>query len=275
MVQTSLDVVFTTSKMTSKFLLKIMSLRSFLCICLALCFGGQALQVPRSTTTSSRQSNHHVDALVNRRSILSRAVVVTSLVVPGGLLTSTSFPVDNVAHAAELTFSTSASGIQWADAKLGNGTPKQLGDVTAVDYVLSTTGARYGSKIYSTQGDTTTAGSSGNFAVGAPYRWKLGDGSTIVGLEKAIVGESGMPPMLPGGVRRVILPSSVAYASLAQPNAECGGGSSVGPVPPPSTAFEEYQRFKNIYCNPNRVYQPDVVMDIKLYGRRTTAAVDQ
>jgi hypothetical protein len=30
----------------------------------------------------------------------------------------------------------------------------------------------------------------------------------------------------------------------------------------------EFQRFKNIYCNPDRVYQPDLVMDVKLYGKR-------
>ena len=186
------------------------------------------------------------------------------------LSTTITIPRD-VAAATDLTFRTSASGIQWADAKVGSGSPKQVGDVTAVDYVLSTTGARYGSKIYSTQGDTTaTTVTGGNgFATGAPYRWTLGDKSTIEGMEKAILGEVGMPPMLPGGVRRVILPSSMAYAMLAQPDANCQTG--IGPVPPPSTAFEEFQRFKNIYCNPNRVYQPDVVMDIKLYGRRAAA----
>ena len=128
------------------------------------------------------------------------------------------------------------------------------------------TGARYGSKIYSTQGNTNSAVSSSEFTTSVPYRWTLGDKSTIQGLELAILGETGMPPMLPGGVRRVILPSNVAYTSLALPEANCQGG--VGPVPPPSTAFEEFQRFKNIYCNPSRAYQPDVVMDIKLYGRR-------
>jgi hypothetical protein len=38
--------------------------------------------------------------------------------------------------------------------------------------------------------------------------------------------------------------------------------------PPAGEAFEEYQRFKNIYCNPLRKYQPDTVMDIKMYGKR-------
>ena len=30
----------------------------------------------------------------------------------------------------------------------------------------------------------------------------------------------------------------------------------------------EYQRFKNIYCNPNRPYQPDLVLDVRLFGRK-------
>jgi hypothetical protein len=42
----------------------------------------------------------------------------------------------------------------------------------------------------------------------------------------------------------------------------------MGPIPPASQAMGEYQRFKNIYCNPDRVYQPDLVMDVKLYGKR-------
>ncbi len=52
--------------------------------------------------------------------------------------------------------------------------------VVSIDYVMSTTGARYGSKIYSTV-DT------------GAYRWTLGDGSTIPGLEEAVRG------MRPGG----------------------------------------------------------------------------
>ena len=215
----------------------------------------QALQLPTTTSRPTKLSVLPSDG-VGRRSILSG---LASLLV---LLPNTR------PAFADLEFSTSASGIQWADAKMGSGSPKQVGEVTAVDYVLSTTGARYGSKIYSTQGNTNSAMPSSEFTTSVPYRWTLGDKSTIQGLELAILGEKGMPPMLPGGVRRVILPSNVAYASLALPEANCQG--IVGPVPPPSTAFEEFQRFKNIYCNPNRVYQPNVVMDIKLYGRRAT-----
>jgi hypothetical protein len=160
------------------------------------------------------------------------------------------------ADAAELQFTTCKSGMQWSDAKVGSGSTKQVGDIVAVDYVLSTTGARYGSKIYSTAEKNT------------PYRWTLGDGSTIAGLEQAVIGGEGIPPMMPGGIRRIIVPSQLAYESLARKRVNCEAGKGVGPIPPNPEAFEEYQRFKNIYCNPNRQYQPDVVMDIKMYGKR-------
>jgi hypothetical protein len=49
---------------------------------------------------------------------------------------------------------------------------------------------------------------------------------------------------------------------------ECENGKGLGPIPPASEAIGEFQRFKNIYCNPDRVYQPDLVLDVKLYGKR-------
>ena len=165
-----------------------------------------------------------------------------------------------VANAAtdtsNLKFTTSSSGLQYADVKEGSSsTPSPTdGQLVSIDYVMSTTGARYGSKIYST------------VDAGAPYRWKLGDGSTIPGLEEAVKG------MNPGGIRRVIIPSKLAYQSTSSTPIsiiqECESGKGLGPVPPIETAVGEFQRFKNIYCNPDRQYQPDLVMDVKLYGKR-------
>ena len=162
-------------------------------------------------------------------------------------------------HAAvDLKFTTTPSGLQWADAKVGTGSPLQLGKPATVDYVLSTTGARYGTKIFATSDKDL------------PYRWILGDGSTIAGMEQAIVGAEGIPPMLPGGIRRVVIPQALGYNQLAINGRElCVQDGRPCPIPPPNQAFEEYQRFKNIYCNPERQYQPDIVMDIKLYGARS------
>ena len=165
-------------------------------------------------------------------------------------------------NAPALNFETSKSGIQWADAKIGTGPILEKGSMASIDYALSTTGARYGSSIYKSS-------SSNNAGVGAPYRWTLGDGSTITGLEEAILGGEGIVPMRPGGVRRMIIPPSLGYSKLMDLAENCGQKGTYGPVPPPQEAFEEFQRFKNIYCNPNRAYQPDIVLDVKLYGKRS------
>jgi len=193
----------------------------------------------------------------NRRQVLQNSLIIAPLLV--------SPAADAVTDAADLSFAQAPSGLQYADFKVGTGSPiTENGSVVSIDYVMSTTGARYGSKIYSTA------------AQGAPYRWKLGDGTTIAGLEQAVMGAPGVPPMQPGGIRRVIIPASLAYESLARPIAgslqyqDCQEGKGVGPIPPTGegNVAEYYQRFKNIYCNANRPYQPDLVMDIKLYGKR-------
>lgn len=191
-----------------------------------------------------------------RREALSQTLSVCA----AGMITVGGSFVEKAAAAtsADLKFQTSSSGIQWADAKVGTGNPLQVGGTATIDYVMSTTGARYGTKIYSTA-DLDT-----------PYRWKLGDGSTIAGIEQAILGDgASLTPMRPGGIRRMVIPQSLGYTKLAADSRTlCVEDGTPGPIPPPTKAFEEYQRFKNIYCNPNRQYQPDLVLDVKLYGQR-------
>ena len=89
-----------------------------------------------------------------------------------------------------------------------------------------------------------------------PFRFVVGSDKegelAIKGLEQAIIGGDGVPPMLPGGVRRVIIPSSLGYEALAKPIPgmqfqDCQEGKGPGPIPPVPEAFEECQRFKNIY----------------------------
>ena len=87
------------------------------------------------------------------------------------------------APAAELVFKDAGpEGFQYADSKLGSGSPPVAGQRVAIDYVMSTTGARYGAKIDSTVDRQ------------APYAWTLGDGSTIKGLELAITGDGELGP---------------------------------------------------------------------------------
>lgn len=193
-------------------------------------------------------------ASISRRAAFAK----TTSLVAAGLATATTSSVDQASAAGGLSFSKSASGIEWADAKEGTGNPLKPGATATIDYVMSTTGARYGTKIYSTAD------------VDRPYRWKLGDGTTIAGIEEAILGDGGsLTPMRPGGIRRIVIPQSLGYSKLAANSKTlCVENGAPGPIPPPSESFEEYQRFKNIYCNSDRQYQPDIVMDIKLYGQR-------
>lgn len=215
---------------------------------LPTCFSWQVAPTPRpkpkpSTISIVATTKNNI----SRRSILLHSPLIALATV------------STIANAAEskavpdLQFTTTPSGLQYADVKSGSSSSPSPtnGQAVSVDYVMSTTGARYGSKIYSTQD------------AGAPYRWTLGDGSTIPGLEEAVKG------MTPGGIRRCIIPSKLAYqASSSTIREECQDGKGLGPIPPASDAVGEFQRFKNIYCNPDRVYQPDLVMDVKLYGKR-------
>lgn len=213
-------------------------------------FQPQHIAVPDTPlTTSSRR-----DWLV--QGTAAAAAAVLTVAVEPALAASSPAP--------DLKFVESPTGIKYAEAKVGTGQPiTQKGAAITIDYVMSTTGARYGTKIYSTQDSN------------APYRFQLGDGTTIPGLELAISGGDGVEPMRPGGIRRVIIPSNLGYESLAKPLdglqiENCQEGKGVGPIPPTNegTTAEYYQRFKNIYCNANRPYQPDLVMDVKLYGKR-------
>jgi len=181
------------------------------------------------------------------------------------------------------------SGLRWADARVGTGEAPRQGATASIDYSMASTAGRFPS-IYSTKnGDE-------------PYRWKLGDGTTIRGIEMAVMGDpnEGIPPMLPGGIRRVIVPNNMGYNSLigrdeannvilnknknkntpadssqAAKNQRClaGNENSLGPIPPKEAPDGAYQRWYQFYCNPRIPYQPDLVLDIKLYGARTVAVV--
>jgi FKBP-type peptidyl-prolyl cis-trans isomerase len=158
------------------------------------------------------------------------------------------------------------SGLKWADAKIGTktgGQPLQIGQTVAIDYSMASTAGRF-PLIYSTKDS------------GSPYRWTLGDGSTISGIEMAILGDEtqGIPPMVPGSIRRVIVPESLGYLVLKQKNnGKCSPQDNmplIGPIPPKENVVGSgaYQRWYQFYCNPRIPYQPDLVLDIKLYGKR-------
>mmetsp|Transcript_37516 Transcript_37516/g.43676 ORF Transcript_37516/g.43676 Transcript_37516/m.43676 type:complete len:247 (+) Transcript_37516:29-769(+) len=210
----------------------------------------------RYQQSKSNQSPPQPQHELSRRSIGKWAIASLAATYTGILLPTNV----NAKGDSGIALSTTPNGLKWGDAKVGSGTSPKPGSVTSIDYAMSATGGR-SPKIYSTQES------------GAPYRWTLGDGSTIAGIEQAILGDAdggGIPPMLPGGIRRLVIPADLGYIAMSAANAKCAEGGkdgAVGPIPPKEGGA--YERFTNLYCNPRIPYQPDLVLDIKLYGKRT------
>jgi len=212
--------------------------KSFLSFLQLACFIwlGTAEALQNTKTTMGQQ----------RRDFLAQSVSVSSGAFVG------LYHAPNANAAPNLVFYSSDSGnqFQYADAKLGEGEPKKAGDTVKINYVLSSTGLSNGVKIYSTADPG-----------GVPYQWVLGDQSTIVGLEQAVAGGDGVPAMLPGGIRRVIIQSGGGGYNVKECSAGSDGSNSgPGPIPPGET----YNRFKNTFCNPTRPDAPELVLDIKL-----------
>lgn len=196
-------------------------------------------------------SHKEDDAVMSRRSVL-----FTTVTSAAALLVTTTPALAAGPNGLPLT-TAPRSGLKWADAKVGTGQPLTKGAAASIDYSMASTAGRF-PQIYTTKDK------------GTPYRWTLGDDSTIAGIELAILGDDAdnIPAMLPGGIRRVIIPSSLGYASLVKSNTKCSTErGAVGPIPPKEDAA--FQRWVQFYCNPRIPYQPDLVLDIKLYGKRT------
>ena len=168
------------------------------------------------------------------------------------------------ASAAQQTFVTAPSGVQWSELKVGSGEPPRAKERVVVDYVMTRRG---GAKIHSTRQQ------------GIPFSWIVGDGRVIAGLEQAVAGGAGVPPMLPGGVRRVIVPQELGYG-IREGDWTTTLRDGLGPIPPDDFDWVDtngeyvnsFKRFKNIYQNTNRMAQPDLVFDI-LFLRKEGAAV--
>lgn len=235
-----------------------------------------------SSQTSVVSSSRHIN-ISRRRSTLLMALTALSSV----LLTTptTTEPAHAAAKNNGLPLTTApVSGLRWADAKIGipqyesssSGSSNveiipRVGAPVAIDYSMASTIGRFPS-IYTTKDK------------GAPYSWILGDGTTIQGIELAILGskEENIPPMKRGGIRRVIIPNTLGYNQLiarektssssndpspAGKNKRCVAGNegSIGPIPPKDAPDGAYQRWYQLYCNPRIPYQPEIVLDIKLY----------
>ena len=177
--------------------------------------------------------------LLSRRSMMAMTAVTTVLL--------TTPATTRTAYAATkngLPLTTApVSGLQWTDAKIGSTSTTNdketsvvptLGSKVSIDYSMASTVGRFPT-IYTTKDK------------GQPYAWTIGDGTTIQGIEIAILGnkEDKIPPMKPGGIRRVIIPNNLGYNQLisaanskdgspSDKNKRCiaGNDGSIGPIPP-------------------------------------------
>jgi FKBP-type peptidyl-prolyl cis-trans isomerase len=125
---------------------------------------------------------------------------------------------------------TTRSGLKYYDFFPGTGDALVgPGSKVTFHYTFGTTGARNGWKIDSTHDRS-------------PLTITTGTGQVIAGLDECLSG------MRQGGRRRCLVPSALGYTSAKDK-----------PSPP---GFAEYQRFKNVYLNKDRPYQPDAVFDV-------------
>ena len=104
--------------------------------------------------------------------------------------------------AAAIDLTLDVSGLRWADIRQGVGGVPRDGERVTVDYMMTRNigvTPMAGGKIYSTKDSQQ------------PFSWVLGDGSVIEGLDMAVLGRGGIPPMKPGGIRRVLIPQQLGY----------------------------------------------------------------
>lgn len=125
------------------------------------------------------------------------------------------------------TDGTGDDGVESSNNNNNNQTEVMKGDTVRIEYTLGSTGARNGWRI-------DTGGLS----------FRVGDGVVVKGLEEGVMG------MKQGGRRRLLIPAELGYVSNKEQ-----------PIP---KGFAEFQRFKNLYLNPDRPYKPDVVFDVTL-----------
>ncbi|EOD25417.1 hypothetical protein EMIHUDRAFT_443654 [Emiliania huxleyi CCMP1516] len=169
--------------------------------------------------------------------------------------------------AAAIDLTLDVSGLRWADIRQGVGGVPRDGERVTVDYMMTRNigvTPMAGGKIYSTKDSQQ------------PFSWVLGDGSVIEGLDMAVLGRGGIPPMKPGGIRRVLIPQQLGYGvgrGVFQDNTAARVGvRSLLPVPPVGFEWRDkqgdvvnaYARFKDLYMNEMRLDEPGLLLDVIL-----------
>lgn len=198
--------------------------------------------VPKPTSTSPKRpiqacQERDVQRYASRRSVLR--LIAWSLLTPalhasGRVVVADSDAGSKIVHTP--------SGLQYYDfvsSSLNKDAAiASQGDLVTIEYTLGSTGARNGWLI---------EGSSDH----PPLTFRVADkhNAVLKGLDEGVVG------MRVGSRRRLLIPASLGYF-----------GPNDQPIP---KGFAQFQRFKNIYLNPDRPYKPDVVMDVTMLRVQT------
>jgi peptidylprolyl isomerase len=127
------------------------------------------------------------------------ALLVIAGVVIGVIAMNNNSSSNNGSNASDTSPSSTPSGLQITDVKVGDGAVAQAGDSLTVSYV-------------GTLQDGSTFDQNANFT------FTVGVGQVIKGWDKGIVG------MKVGGERKLVIPADLAY-----------GNQAVGSIPPNST----------------------------------------
>ncbi|CAD7698462.1 unnamed protein product [Ostreobium quekettii] len=101
--------------------------------------------------------------------------------------------------AGECDFQSTPSGLQFCDLKEGQGPPPSAG---------AKINAHYTGRLFS---NNKVFDSS--YQRGSPLSFNVGVGQVIKGWDMGILGAEGIPPMRPGGLRKLKIPAELAYGS--------------------------------------------------------------
>ncbi|KAH7652712.1 Peptidyl-prolyl cis-trans isomerase Fpr3/Fpr4-like protein [Dioscorea alata] len=154
---------------------------------------------PNIVTTSSSSSSLSLSScLSKRRGFLQLSVsVLGSYLVP---LDANATRIEYYATVGEplCDYNFAKSGLAYCDVSIGNGVQPPRGELINVHYT-----ARFA--------DGTVFDSS--YKRGRPLTMRIGAGKVLPGLDQGIMGGGGVPPMLAGGKRKLMIPPKLAYGS--------------------------------------------------------------
>ena len=126
-----------------------------------------------------------------RSAVTLLTLVATAVSLPGSARAeSTPAASASPGAAAAVEPTTTASGLQYVDVKIGTGPSPKAGQTVAVTYAISI-------------GDRRIETSR----LGSPFRFALGKGQALKGLDE------GVATMKAGGQRKLIVPPSLGYGA--------------------------------------------------------------